>query len=224
MSTRAFAYAAIVFGLATLGVFAAFSFLPEVQGAYQPGMVGPALSLFQRAETTADLNAVFGVPANQAALTAMHAVNQLDLWLFIPAYTLFLIAAAMVLTGGARTPLALLAILFALAGAGADAIETIAQLAITGDYDSAPAHLPIAPWHWLKYGALAAHAWVAAAICLLGAPRRWIVGALSALPLPFVLLAWLGVSEPRLFSIAFALAWLALLGAAIKAALPVRSR
>ncbi|MBL8531755.1 MAG: hypothetical protein JNK94_08475 [Hyphomonadaceae bacterium] len=222
MSARAWPIATLAFGVITLCVFVGFNFLPAVAAAYEPGRLAGALSLFQRAETAGDLVRVFGLPPNQAALGAMHAVNTLDLWGFIPAYAIFLCAGAMMLAGGARSMLALLAIVFALAGAAFDVVETAAQLRITADYDQAPAQLPIAPWHWLKYGALAANAWVMAAVCLLGAQKRWVLGVLCALPLPAVLLAWLELTPTRLFSITFALAWIALLVVAFRALLAAK--
>lgn len=222
MKRRVWPLAASVFGVIALATLIAFNLLPSVQAAYEPGMLTTALSLFQRAESAGDLVLVFGVPPNDAAIRAMHAVNTLDLWAFTPAYALFLCACALMLSGGTRSTSALLAILFGIGGAAADVVETAAQLRITADYDSALDHLPIAPWHWLKYGALAANAWVMAAICLLGERKRWVLGVLCALPLPAVVLAWLEFAPTRLFSLAFALAWVALLVVAVKALLPAK--
>jgi hypothetical protein len=214
---RLTAAAAALFGFITLCVLLAFGMQAGVEDAYgNARAMSAALSQFQRVETLADLGFVFGgADTAPARAAAMHAVNRLDLWAFIPAYTLFLIAAALLLAGEARGPLAWAAIGFAVLGAGADAVETSLQLAITADLANAGAHLPIAPWHWLKYGALALNGFCVAGLCLLRAPKRWILGVAALLPLPAVLAAYAGLVEPRLFSAAFAIYWVALIVVAL---------
>lgn len=216
MTPRRIAIATVVFGVATLAALISFSLLPEVQAVYPPGGLPPALSLFQRAETLADLAVVFGFPPNEGVIAAMHAVNLLDIWVFTPAYALFLVAAAFMIARDARGPLVWAAIVFALLGAGADVVETAAQLRVTADYANAEAVLPIAPWHWLKYGALALNGFAIGGLCLLRAPKRWILGAVALLPLPAVLAAYAGLIEPRIFSATFALYWIALLALALR--------
>lgn len=205
----------IVFGLATLAVFAAFSLMPTVSVFYAASDVSPAVSAFQRAETMADLRSVFGDPPDARAIAAMDAINGLDLYAFIPAYAIFLIAAAAMLAGGANRALAWPAMAFAVLGAAADAGETYQQLRVTADWAGAQQYLPIAPWHWAKYGLLALNGAAVALICFLSAKKRWVLGVLALAPLPLVLAAWLGAAEPRLFSIAFTLYWLALLAIAV---------
>jgi hypothetical protein len=208
--------ATIVCGLATLAVFLALGRQPDVSALYGASEVANVVSAFQRAETVADLARVFGVPPDPRVIAAMDALNRLDLWAFIPAYALFLTSAAVMLAKSARRPLLWAAIAFALIGAVADAGETSMQLRLTADYGNAAAYLPIAPWHWLKYAALALNGFAVAGLCLLAAPRRWLLGAAALAPAPCVLLAWAGLAEPRLFSAAFALYWLALLAVAVK--------
>src|SRR5690606_37412201 len=141
---------ALVFGLATLIVFAAFNFMPAVTQVYAPGEMAPALSAFQRAEAMGDLQSVLGNPPDARGVAAMDAINTLDLYAFIPAYLVFLIAAAVMVAGAARA-LAWPAIAFGALGAAADVGETYRQLLVTADWASAQQHLPIAPWHWAKY-------------------------------------------------------------------------
>lgn len=215
MSARVWPLTALAFGLVTLGVFVAFSMMPAVSAFYAPGDVGLAISEFQRAATMADLASVFGDPPDPAAIAAMDAINTLDLYAFIPAYAVFLMAAAAMLAGGLRQRLAWPAIAFALVGAGADVVETFLQLRVTADWDNAAAALPIAPWHWVKYAALALNGLAVAAICFLAARKRWILGAVALLPAPCVIAAYAGWAEPRLFSAAFALYWIALLAVAV---------
>ena len=203
--------ATLVFGCATLGVFVAFNLLPAVRAVYPAGELPEAVSAFQRARSLGDLAAVFGDPPHAAITAAMDAVNTLDLYAFVPAYSLFLIAAALMLAGGVRAPLAWLAIVPALIGAGADMVETSAQLRLTADWANAEAYLPrIAPAHWVKYFALAAHALGCTAIGLLAPAKRWIVAMLGFAPLAGVFAAWTG-APPSLMSAAISLYWIALL-------------
>lgn len=202
----------IIGGLATLAVFVGFNVLPAVSAAYAPGTLSDAVSAFQRAESMADITAVFGDPPGAALIAAQDAVNTLDLYAFIPAYTLFLVAGALMLADGPRQPLAWGAIIAALIGAGADVVETLQQLRLTADLNDAAAQLPIAPMHWLKYAALGANGLGVAALVLLGARKRWALGVLALGPLPCVLAVWAGAADDaRLFSAAFALYWIALL-------------
>lgn len=204
----------LIFGLITLGVFVAFRFLPEVQAAPMLGDLPSAVSQFQRAETPADLAVLFGSPPDQASVRAMNALNTLDLYAFIPSFTVFLIAGVFMLAGSPSGPLPWAAIIFVLIGAGADVIETSHQLAVGADMTNASAHLPIAPWHWLKYGALALNGVAVAGLCLVRAPQRWVLGVAALLPLPSVLAAWAGLVDPRVFGVAFTLYWVALLSVA----------
>jgi len=204
----------LIFGLATLGVFVAFRFLPEVQGATMLGDLPSFVSSFQRAETLADLAVLFGVPPDAASLAAMNALNTLDLYAFIPSFTIFLIAGVFMLAGAPNGPLPWAAIVFVLIGAGADVIETSRQLGLGRDFSNAEAYLPIAPWHWLKYGALGLNGLAVAGLCFLRGPRRYVLGFAALLPLPAVLAAWAGLAEPRVFAIALTLYWVALLVAA----------
>lgn len=204
-----------IFGLITLGVFTAFRFLPEVQNAPMLGDLPGAVSQFQRAETPADLAVLFGSPPDVASLAAMNALNTLDLFAFIPAFTVFLIAGVFMLAGRPSGPLPWAAIIFVLIGAGADVIETTRQLGVGRDVANAGAYLPIAPWHWLKYGALALSGFAVAGLCFMRAPRRWVLGLTALLPLPAVLAGWAGFVEPRVFTVALTIYWVALLAVAL---------
>ena len=219
MSARTLPLLTIALGLATFVAFTWLGGQPAVRTVYPADEVSAAVSAFQRAETLGDLAAVFGSPPDPSRMAAMDALNRLDLWAFIPAYVLFLAAAAMMLARGRSGPLLWAATAFALIGGGADAVETAKQLRLTADWDNAGAYLPIAPWHWLKYIALALNGFAVAGICLLGEPRRWLLGGVALAPLPCVLAAWAGLAETRLFSAAFALYWIALLVAAALAVL-----
>jgi hypothetical protein len=144
----------------------------------------------------------------------MDALNRLDLWAFIPAYTLFLAAAAIML-GGLRNRWSQMAIAFAIIGGLADAVETWKQLQLTADMGNVEAHLPIAPWHWLKYGALALNGVAIASLCFTLEKKRWILGAIALPPLPLVALAYMDAISTRIFAGAFTVYWLGLLVVAI---------
>jgi hypothetical protein len=212
-AARLWPIATIVFGLAGLGVLLSFSQLPEVVSVYPSGAFGPALSAFQRAASMADLAAIFGSPPDPAKIAAMTAGNQLDLFAFIPAYTLFLIAAGIMLAGDPKQPLAWLAIMTALIAAVGDVMETAGQLGITTDWTHAETYLRfVAPAAWIKFFALAAHALVCAAICYRSEPKRRIVGALGCIPVLGVLAAALDLAPiPSLMTSVFGAFWIALI-------------
>jgi hypothetical protein len=210
MSGRALPLVTFVLGLATLGAFVWLGLSPEVTSLYDRSEVALVVSEFQRSVTMADLTRVFGDPPNPAVIAAQDSINTRDLWAFIPAYTLFLIAAALLLSEK-RGPITWAAVAFALLGGGFDAVETNVQLLITADLPNAERYLPVATWHWAKYVSLALNGLAVTALCLLAARKRWIVGVIALAPLPLVLLAWAGVTSPRIFSVAFAAYWIALL-------------
>jgi hypothetical protein len=216
MSSRLWPILASVFGVATLGVFVAFGQLPEAAAVYQPQEVGLAVSAFQRSTTLADLAVVFGDPANSAIIAAMDAINTLDLYAFIPAYTIFLIAAAFMLGAGRSPSMIWAAIVGALVGAGGDVVETYQQIQLTADYQNAAVHLPlIAPSHWVKYFGLGACAALLGVLSLTGARKRWIIGVLAMLTLPLVAAAFAGLIEARVFAGALGVFWTALLVVAL---------
>lgn len=222
MSTQSFARLALFAGLATLGFFVAFNLLPEVGAAYSPGALGDAISVFQRAETLEALAPVFGEPVNAGIVAAMNAVNTLDLFGFIPAYTIFLVASAATLAGGFKGLLVWLPIVAALIGAAGDVIETMRQLDLTAMWAAAgnPAEwpsdaagvMPIATWHYVKYFGLAANALGAALLCLAHAPKRLILGVLGVAPILGTAAVFAGVTESgRAIALPFAAFWVALL-------------
>jgi hypothetical protein len=210
VSARLWPLATLILGLATLGFFVGLGSQPAVTAIYERAEVSAAVSLFQRAETPADIVRVFGSPADERVIAAQDAINTLDLWGFIPAYGLFLVAAAIML-GGLKNRWTQAAIVFALIGAAADAVETWKQLQVTANIDNPEAYLPIAPWHWLKYLALALNGVAVASIALTAEKRRAIIAIIALLPLPLVVAAYADVLSTRVFAGAFGLYWVALL-------------
>jgi hypothetical protein len=217
MSGRTWPIATLVFGLATLGFFFALGAQPAVRAVYPANEISIAVSAFQRAETISDIALVFGYPADPARVAAMDALNTLDLWGFIPAYALFLAAAAIML-GGLRNRWTQAAIVFALIGAAGDAIETWKQLQLTANIENPEAHLPIAPWHWLKYGALALNGVAVTSLCFTSDKKRMILGVIALAPLPLVAASYMDLLSTRIFAGVFAVYWVALLLIAAKEA------
>lgn len=211
---KRWALATLIFGAATLVILVGFGLLPPVRMAYPNGDFPLALAAFQRAETSADLDAVFGAPANGWILAAMHAANALDLFLFIPAYTLFLLSASALIAGGARRPLFWLVAAPVLIGAAGDVMETATQLRMTANWARAADLLPLAPWYWLKYAGLALAGLGCAALCILSEPRRFILATLGVSPLVATVAVSLDMGAPPLMSIAFGGFWLALFAVA----------
>jgi hypothetical protein len=209
VSGRALSIITLLLGLATLATFMWLGAAPEVSAVYTQGEIGEAVSQFQRAETPEELARVFGEPINPAIVTAQSIVNSRDLYAFIPVYTLFLIASAVLI--GRRGPLMWAAIAFAIVAGGADAGETMLQLRIIENIEVSAALLPVAPWHWVKVFALGLNGLAIAAICLLGASKRWILAVAAFAPLPLALAAFAGVASTRLFIVSSGVYWLALL-------------
>lgn len=214
MKGRALPLITLVLGLATLAAFVALGSQPAVSSVYAASEISPSVSAFQRSETPADIAAVFGSPADPARIAAMDALNTLDLWAFIPAYALFLCAAA-VLLGGLNNRWTKAAIVFALIGAAGDAVETWKQLQLTADIQNVEAHLPIAPWHWIKYAALGLNGVAIASLCFTSAKKRWILGAIALVSFPLVAISYMELITPRAFAATFALYWVALLVIAV---------
>jgi hypothetical protein len=210
MKARAWPLATLIFGLLTLALFIGLGSQPAVTDIYQRDQVSAAVSTFQRAETPADIAVVFGTPADPRVIAAQDAINTLDLWGFVPAYAIFLAAAAIML-GGLNNRWTQAAIVFALIGAAADAVETYKQLQLTADIGNAEAHLPIAPWHWLKYLALGLNGVAIASLCFTAANKRWILGVIALAPLPLVAASYADLLSTRVFAVAFGAYWIALL-------------
>ena len=210
MSARTLPLLTLALGLATLIAFLWLGGQSAVRDVYAASEVSAAVSTFQRSETPADNAAVFGSPPDPARIAAMDALNTLDLWAFIPAYALFLAAAAIML-GGLNNRWTKIAIVFALLGAAFDAVETWKQLQLTADLEDVEAHLPIAPWHWLKYTALSLNGVAIASFCFTSEKRRWILGVIAFASFPLVAASYVDLLTPRAFAATFAIYWIALL-------------
>lgn len=215
--TRTWSLATTIFGVATLVILIAFSILPEVRAAYPNGDFATALNTFQHATSMAQLDALFGSPADPARLRAMTSGNTLDLFGFIPAYGLFMIAGATMLSGGLRKPIVWLALAPALVAIAGDIVETLNQLRMTKDWANAAAFLPfVAPACWTKFFSIALHALCCGAICFMSQHKRPILGVLAVLPILAVSADALHLlPAPALMSAVFGLFWLALLAVAI---------
>lgn len=231
-SERLWARLAAIAGVVTLSVIVAFQSLPEVTAAGDC-VNGEAVIRFEIARTSDDLEAVFG-PADGACrakvIAAMDAVNTLDVWLFIPAYTAFVSFAALFLAGGgspAANPAApgrRVAVWAAIGAAGvalaADYAETFALLAYTPDLAPTPPMLARSSTAAsVKFAALALNGLALAALCFTPLPaRRWALGGLLCLPAIGVGLMFADARWAAAQSICFLAAWIPLCAIAISAA------
>lgn len=212
---RVWGRAVFALGVATLLLFVAFAMLPQMRAA-AACLPSGAVVQFEFAASLDDLIAIFG-PAGGAcrplAVAAMDATNTLDVWAFIPIYTLFCVAAAVFVARGAPRLLAIAAIAAALGAGAADYVETLALLRITQTLD-APGDLLVQSQAgaWSKFALLAAHAFFCAGVCLNDSRRRPVTGLLLLLPALGTAAAWLDHYRfAGLMSLSFGLAWLALL-------------
>lgn len=227
MSTQRWAIATTAFGLATLILFVGFALLPQVTAAGECLAPGAVIQ-FELARDAIDLAAIFGAPGSECrslAVTAMNAVNTLDVWAFIPAYTLFCISGALFLADGALLrPLTFAAVASAVLAAAADYLETTTLLAITGDVERGAVLLAYSQLGaWAKFALLAAHALFCAGLAYVSPQRRTILGVLMVLPTFGVLALALDHTRYAMaLNVTFALAWFALLVVAAKALLPAK--
>jgi hypothetical protein len=178
---------ALATGVATLVITVSFTQLAEVKAAYPHGDFSLALGAFQRATSMDQLAALFGAPPDAGKLAAMTAGNTLDLYGYIPVYTIFMLWAAIMLgqnEQGRGRALMWFPILAALVACAGDIVETTSQLAISTDWTHAASALPrVAPGCWTKFFGLAVHALGCSALCFTGARKRWILGVIGLAPI-----------------------------------------
>jgi hypothetical protein len=222
LSARAWAWASVAFGIASLAVFVAFALLPEMRAAAQCLPPGSVVQ-FEFARNDADLTRIFGEVGSACrplAIAAMDAVNTLDLIAFIPLYTGFCIAGAIFLADGAPRLLAIAAIAAALGALVGDYVETTTLLGITQDIDASEALLARSQFGaWSKFALLAAHAFFCAGLCFFGERRRTVLGLLLVLPALGVGVTALDhVRYANAMNGAFAIAWIGLLAMAARRA------
>lgn len=220
MSTRAWAIATVITGVISLGISVAFGMLPEVTAAGECFQRGAVIQ-FEFARSLADLIAIFGEPQSACrplVVTAMDAVNHLDVWAFIPAYSLFCVSAALFLANSQwQRPLVIIAIGAALLAAAGDYLETITLLAITQTLDAPGGLLQYSQLGaWSKFALLAAHAVFCAGICYTSEKPRYTLGAVLLIP-PFgvAAAAYDHIAYATLLGAGFAVAWVAILAMAI---------
>lgn len=207
-SHRLWAGLTVLTGLATVAITVAFQMLPQVAAAgacWAPGKVVD----FELARTLEQSLKVFTPEAcRDPIVTAMDAVNHLDVKAYIPAYTAFAVCAAMFLGGGLRKPLVLPAIGVALLALAADYVETFTLLQITQDLEGS-GHLLLraSDGAWVKFAGLALHAFLLARICMAPETRRPILAMLLLLPMVGTAFAAIDNSRAALMTYALVLSW-----------------
>jgi hypothetical protein len=224
-TTRLVALLTGLAGLLTLAITVAFTLLPAVAAAGACVASGDVIA-FELATTLAELTRIFhplGDPCRPPALAAMDQVNTLDVFAYIPAYTAFAILAVQFVAGDLRRPLPLAAVAAAVLALVADYVETTALLTITKDVEAGLALTGRASMAaWIKFGALAGHAALLAAVCFTGQPRRRVLGGLLLLPLPAFLVMVADPTRHGLLSLAFFASWTPLMLMALWEALRPR--
>lgn len=202
---------ALVTGIATLAILVGFSQLPEVEAAYPNGDFATALSAFQRATSIDQLTALFGNPPDGGKLAAMTAGNTLDLYGFIPVYTIFLLWGAILL--GQGRALMWFPIVAVLIGCAGDIYETSSQLAISTDWSKAASTQPhVAIGCWIKFFGLAVHGLGCSALCFTIERKRWILGVLGLTPIVGTAVEFFHLAEiPTLMTATFSLFWVGLI-------------
>jgi hypothetical protein len=225
-TSRTWAALTALFGLAALATIVAFGALPQVKAA-GPCMTDGIVLHFEFARSPADLGAIFGAAGSECRdqrIAALDAINTVDVWVFIPAYTAFVCCAALFLSGGVLRRFAWSAIAVAFVALGADYVETLNLLAYTPDLAPATDRLiESSSAAWIKFFALGLNGLLLAALCFSGQPRRPILGALLCLPIVGVTLMF---ADPRLIqaqSLAFFASWTPLLIMAAKTAVTGRA-
>jgi hypothetical protein len=225
-TSRTWAVLTALFGLATLATILAFGALPPVQAAGACMTDGIVLH-FEFARSQTDLDAIFGLAGSECRdkrIAALDAINTIDVWVFIPAYTAFVCCAALFLSGGVLRTFAWSAIAVAFVALGADYIETLNLLAYTPDLAPAPERLiESSSAAWIKFFALGVNGLLLAALCFTGSPRRPILGALLCLPLVGVTLMFADLRLIQAQSLAFFASWTPLLVMAAKTAISGRA-
>lgn len=222
-NTRIWAILTTLAGLATLAVTMMFQALPEVSAGHAAECYAtPPVIAFEFARTVDQASALFGAGnCRGMTLTAMDAINRLDMAAYIPAYTLFAVFGAIFAARGARPRLALLAILAAITALVADYVETSTLLVITADFDRATDAMTVraSTAAWIKFFALGVHGLLVAAVCFRAAPRRWIVGGAMVLPMLGVITA---ATDPGtragVMTLGLTIGWLTLMAFAAKEA------
>jgi hypothetical protein len=224
---RLWATLTAIAGVVTLGVVFAFQRLPEVTAA-GACLSDEAVLRYELATTAADLAALFGPAEGEChakIVAALDAVNTLDVWLFIPAYTAFVSFAALFLAEGRLRPLALAAIAAAGIALAADYVETLALLAYTPELTPTAAMLAqSSAAAWIKFFALGLNGVMLGGLCFTAAPRRrWILGALLCLPLIGVAMMFVDLRWIEAQTLAFFAGWTPLLIMAAKSAITGRA-
>lgn len=207
---RLTALATGVVGVVTLAITLGFGQLPAVRAA-GACVVPNAIIAFELATTPAELTRIFhppGDPCRAPALAAMDQANHLDVFAYIPSYTLFAVLAVLFLAGRPTQPRALAALAAAAAAMVADYVETTTLLTITKDLGAGASLMARSSTAaWVKFGSLALHALLLGGICLLAAPRRLILGLLLFLPAPAYCWMILDPSKHTVLNLAFFASW-----------------
>lgn len=171
-----------VVGVVAIGISIAILALPQFTGAADCFHKDAVLD-FEFATRNADLEGVFhamGASCEAQAVATMDQANRLDVFAFIPAYTVLNLLAVAFVARRLLRPLSLIAMAAAVGAAVGDYVETLGLLTITRDLWGSE-HLlgATSGAATAKFALLSLHATLLAVVCLeeRGKPR-WLGWAL----------------------------------------------
>ncbi len=168
---------------------------------------------FEWVRSVTDVQALFGdEPCRSTLAAAMDRANRIDIFAYIPTFTLFQLLAAWALRGAGRR-IALTASVAAIVAALCDQAEDQILLAITAALPGEQGQIDLLFWLVRVKFALLAFAAACIGLLLVRArdATRW--HGLAMIGAAAVALA--GLAEPRLLTAGIGLAWAALLFAAV---------
>ncbi len=204
---RSWAKRTAIMGFMILLVAVVFKLLPGVRQATDICGHAPDMTAFELARSVDDLRTVFAETrpgCREATVKAMNQMNRVDLPVFMFAYTIFMVAAALFESAKSRQRRWLWALLAAAIALLGDLLETGILLQITDDMANPAQYIaPLIVSTWIKWLALGSYAGLVAVLTLQQLPRRWIIGLVNV---SAALLTVLALFAPGRFGTPMALA------------------
>jgi hypothetical protein len=212
VSSRAAWVLCLVAGLTVVALTLVISGVEGVRACDGGTALDPVIR-FEWVRTVEEVRALFGEePCRSRLAAAMDRVNRIDIYAFIPAFTLFQLFAAWALRRSGRG-LALAAGAAAIVAALCDQAEDQILLAITASLPGEQALIDQLFWFVrVKFGLLAlAAGCLGLLLARTPGAERWLGLAM----LGGAAIAFAGLIQPQLLTPGIALAWAALLAAAV---------
>jgi hypothetical protein len=211
MSTRAAWILCLAAGLIVVALTVIIGGVEGVRAC--DGVKSPAPMIrFEWVRNVDEVEALFGAePCRSTLASAFDEVNRLDMWGYIPAFTLFQLLAAWALSGSGRR-LAAAAALAAIVAAICDQAEDQILFAITASLPGEQGQIDML--FWLVRAKFALLAAAAACLGILLARRRDATRWHGMAMIAAAAVALAGLIDPRLLAPGIGIAWAALIFAA----------